>query len=145
LSLDPIGLPGSAVETFGVLGCPVCQAEPAIQAEAVTWFCRQAFDDPDARGRVLAAGGLCPRHWWQVAAEEESSRATMLGTAELLADILERSATGNRPIGQRPAPFAPTSKRHSGIGSICCWPISAGHVWRRRRPGGGPACRTDGS
>jgi hypothetical protein len=90
LSLDPIGLPGSAVETFGVLGCPVCQAEPAIQAEAVTWFCRQAFDDPDARGRVLAAGGLCPRHWWQVAAEEESSRATMLGTAELLADILER-------------------------------------------------------
>jgi hypothetical protein len=83
VSLDPIGPPGSAVETFGVLGCPVCQAEPAIEAEAVTWFCRQAFDDPDGRGRVLAAGGLCPRHWWQVATEEESSRATMLGTAEL--------------------------------------------------------------
>jgi hypothetical protein len=90
LSLDPIGPPGSAVEMFGVLGCPVCQAEPAIEAEAVTWFCRQAFDDPDGRGRVLAAGGLCPRHWWRVATEEESSRATMLGTAELLADVLDR-------------------------------------------------------
>ena len=90
MNLDPIGPPGSAVEMFGVVGCPVCQAEPAIEAEAVTWFCRQAFDDPDGRGRVLAAGGLCPRHWWQVATEEESSRATMLGTAELLADVLDR-------------------------------------------------------
>jgi hypothetical protein len=90
MSLDPMGPPGSAVELLNVLGCPVCQAEPAIDAEAVTWFCRQAFDDPDSRGRVLAAGGLCPRHWWQVATEEESSRATMLGTAELLAVILER-------------------------------------------------------
>jgi hypothetical protein len=90
MSLDPIGPPGSAVELLNVLGCPVCQAEPAIDAEAVTWFCRQAFDDPDGRGRVLAAGGLCPRHWWRVAIEEESSRATVLGTAELLADVLDR-------------------------------------------------------
>jgi hypothetical protein len=90
VSLDPIGPPGSAVEMLGVMGCPVCQAKPAIEAEAVSWFCRQAFDDPDGRGRVLAAGGLCPRHWWRVATEEESSRATMLGTAELLADILDR-------------------------------------------------------
>ena len=90
MNLDPIGPPGSAVEMFGVVGCPVCQAEPAIEAEAVTWFCRQAFDDPDGRGRVLAAGGLCPRHWWRVATEEESSRATMLGTAALLADVLDR-------------------------------------------------------
>jgi hypothetical protein len=90
MSLDPIGLSGSGVELFAVAGCPVCQAEPAIEAQAVTWFCRQAFDDPDGRGRVLAAGGLCPRHWWQVANEEESSRATMLGTAELLADVLDR-------------------------------------------------------
>jgi hypothetical protein len=56
----------------------------------VTWFCRQAFDDPDGRGRVLAAGGLCPRHWWRVVTEEESSRAPLLGTAELLADVLDR-------------------------------------------------------
>jgi hypothetical protein len=90
MNLDPIGPPGSAVEVFGVVGCPVCQAEPAIEAEAVSWFCRQAFDDPDGRGRVLAAGGLCPRHWWRVATEEESSRATMLGTAELLANVLDR-------------------------------------------------------
>jgi hypothetical protein len=90
MNLDPIGPPGSAVEVFGVVGCSVCQAEPAIEAEAVTWFCRQAFDDPDGRGRVLAAGGLCPRHWWRVATEEESSRATMLGTAELLANVLDR-------------------------------------------------------
>jgi hypothetical protein len=89
MSLDPIGPPGSAVELFNLLGCPVCHAEPAIDAEAVTWFCRQAFDDPDSRGRVLAAGGLCRRHW-EVAIEEEASRATMLGAAELLADILER-------------------------------------------------------
>jgi hypothetical protein len=90
MNLDPIGLPASAAEALEGPGCPVCQAEPGIEAEAVTWFCRQAFDDPDGRGRVLAAGGLCPRHWWRVAAEEELSRATMLGTAELLADVLDR-------------------------------------------------------
>jgi hypothetical protein len=90
VSLDPIGLPGSAVETLGVVGCPVCLAEPAIEAAAVTWFCRQAFDDPDGRSRVLAAGGLCARHWWQVATEEESTRDSMLGTTELIADVLDR-------------------------------------------------------
>jgi hypothetical protein len=89
MSLDPIRPPGSAVELFNLLGCPVCHAEPAIDAEAVTWFCRQAFDDPDSRGRVLAAGGLCRRHG-EVAIEEEASRATILGAADLLADILER-------------------------------------------------------
>jgi hypothetical protein len=99
MNLGPIGPPGSAVEMFGVVGCPVCQAEPAIEAEAVTWFCRQAFDDPDGRGRVLAAGGLCPRHWWRVATEGESSRATMLGTAELLADVLDRQGQ----LADRPA------------------------------------------
>jgi hypothetical protein len=90
MNLDPIGLPASAAEALEGAGCPVCQAEPGIEAEAVTWFCRQAFDDPDGRGRVLAAGGLCPRHWWRVATEEESSRDSMLGTAELLADVLDR-------------------------------------------------------
>ena len=41
MSLDPIGLPGSAVEALGVVGCPVCQAEPAIEAEAVTCGCQK--------------------------------------------------------------------------------------------------------
>jgi hypothetical protein len=90
VSLDPIGLPGSGVEALAVAGCPVCRATPTIDAEAVRWFCRQAFDDPDSRGRVLVAGGLCARHWWRVATEEQASRGTMHGTAELLADTLGR-------------------------------------------------------
>jgi hypothetical protein len=90
VSLDPIGLPGSGVEALEVPGCPACRATPTIDAEAVRWFCRQAFDDPDSRGRVLAAGGLCARHWWRVATEEQASRGTLHGTAELLADTLDR-------------------------------------------------------
>jgi hypothetical protein len=99
MSLDPIGMPASAAEALEGAGCLVCQAEPAIDAEAVTWFCRQAFDDPDGRGRVLGAGGLCLRHWWRVATEERSSRRTLHGTAQLLADVLHRHGQpADRPV-----------------------------------------------
>ena len=91
-SLGPLGSEAAAAASLELPGCPVCHALPAIEAELVGWFAQQAFSDPDSRGRVLAGGGLCARHWHQVAAEDRRRSRGMLGTAELFADVLTRSA-----------------------------------------------------
>ena len=96
--LGPLGDQQAALAALELPGCPVCRALPAIEAELVGWFAQQAFSDPDSRGRVLAGGGLCARHWHLVAAEDRRRSRGMLGTAELLADALTRAApTGDAP------------------------------------------------
>jgi hypothetical protein len=77
-------------DQLAVVGCPVCQALPQIEADLVDWFSRQGFSDPVRRDRVLAVGGLCARHWWLVAAAEHAWSDGMFGTAELLAEVMER-------------------------------------------------------
>jgi hypothetical protein len=99
--LGPLGDQQAALAALELPGCPVCHALPAIEAELVGWFAQQAFSDPDSRGRVLAGGGLCARHWRQVAAEDRRRSRGLLGTAELFADVLSRSA----PADQAPAPM----------------------------------------
>lgn len=89
----PFGPAGSPDELLEVPGCPVCLALPQIETELVGWFALQALHDPDSRRRVLAARGLCPRHWRLVAAEEQHRRQSMLGTAELFAAVLSRQGT----------------------------------------------------
>jgi hypothetical protein len=89
VTVDPVG----PADAFALTGCPVCQALPRIEAELVDGFCRQSFSDPNGRDRVLAVGGLCARHWWLVATVERAWSDTMLGTAELFADVLDRFGT----------------------------------------------------
>jgi len=84
--LDPV----APADAFALPGCPVCQMLPRIEAELVDGFCRRGLGDPDARERVLAVGGLCARHWWLVATAERDRSDAMPGTAELLADVLDR-------------------------------------------------------
>lgn len=86
MTLDPFG----PADAFATSGCPVCHALPQIEAELVDRFCRYCFRDPDGRDRVLAVGGLCDRHWWLVASAERARSDTMVGTAELLAEVLDR-------------------------------------------------------
>lgn len=112
--LGPLGDQQAALAALELPGCPVCRALPAIEAELVGWFAQQAFSDPDSRGRVLAGGGLCAGHWRRVAAEDRRRSRGMLGTAELFADVLTRSAPGD----EAPPPRCPlccdlqTSARH---------------------------------
>jgi hypothetical protein len=111
VTLDPLGPAGSTPDALGVAGCPVCAALPGIEAELVGWLV-PTLNDSDTRGRILAAGGLCPRHWWLLADEEpRRRRGSMLGTAGLLGAVLARS-------GPSPAAACPvcadldTSARH---------------------------------
>src|SRR6266540_933647 len=97
-SLGPLWSEAAAAAALELPGCPVCHALPAIEAELVGCFAQQAFSDPDSRGRVLAGGGLCPRHWRLVAAQDRQRSRGMLGTAELFADVLTRS----NPLGGAP-------------------------------------------
>jgi hypothetical protein len=90
-ALGPLGDQQAALAALELPGCPVCHALPAIEAELVGWFAQQAFSDPDSRGRVLAGGGLCARHWRLVAVEDRRRSRGLLGTAELFADVLSRS------------------------------------------------------
>jgi hypothetical protein len=112
-SLGPLGDEAAAAASLELPGCPVCRALPAIEAELVGWFAQQAFSDPDGRGRVLAGGGLCARHWRQVAAEDRRRSRGLLGTAELFADVLTKAS----PLDHAP-PCCPlcldleTSARH---------------------------------
>jgi hypothetical protein len=118
VTLDPIGS-GSPAEALQVPGCPVCQALPRIEAELVGWFASQSFDDPDGRGRVLAAGGLCPRHWWLVLTEERRRhRNSMLGSAELLADTLTHRRSAADPVAP-PATGIPAAVPGAGPGPAC--------------------------
>ncbi len=89
MTLDPFG----PADAFATSGCPVCHALPQIEAELVDRFCRHCFSDPDGRDRVLAVGGLCDRHWWLVVTAERARSDTMVGTAELLAEVLDRFGT----------------------------------------------------
>ncbi len=124
MTLDPFGSapPTQALE---VPGCPVCRALPRIEVELVGWFAEQTFDDPDGRGRVLAAGGLCPRHWWLVLAEERRRhRGSMLGSAELLADTLTRhrpAAVPAPPAAKATAKSAPAAG--TGLGAVPPCPL----------------------
>ena len=120
--LDPFGS-ASPAEALRVPGCPVCHAVPRIEAELVGWFTSQTFDDPDGRGRVLAAGGLCPRHWWLVLSEERRRRrGSMLGSAALLADTLvchHAAAAAAAPRSARHA-AAPDAGADAGPGCPLC-------------------------
>jgi hypothetical protein len=82
--------PPRPADRFAVAGCPVCQALPQIEAGLIEGFGRHAFRNRDGRDRVLAIGGLCARHWWLVAAEERTWSDRIVGTADLLADVIER-------------------------------------------------------
>jgi hypothetical protein len=94
--LDPLGRPESALE---LPGCPACRALPSLEAELVGWFVTQSLADGDGRRRLYAAGGLCGRHWHAVANEEVRRRRGMLGTAQVLAEVLaRRSAQGEVPV-----------------------------------------------
>jgi hypothetical protein len=89
VAFDPFELS----DAFAVVGCPVCQALPRIEAELVDRFCRRCVSDRDIRDRVLAVGGLCDRHWWLLGTSERARSNTMVGTAKLLADVLDRFGT----------------------------------------------------
>ena len=89
MAFDPFELS----DAFAVVGCPVCQALPRIEAELVDRFCRRCVSDRDIRDRVLAVGGLCDRHWWLLGTSERARSNTMVGTAKLLADVLDRFGT----------------------------------------------------
>jgi hypothetical protein len=94
--LDPLGRPESALE---LPGCPTCQALPHLDTELVGWFVTQSLADGDGRQRLYAAGGLCGRHWRAVADEELRRRRGLLGTAQVLAEVLaRRSARGQVPV-----------------------------------------------
>ncbi len=89
--LDPLGRPEAV---FELAGCPVCHALPHLEAELVGWFVTQSLADGDGRRRLYAAGGLCARHWRSVANEEGRRRHSMLGTAQVLAEVLARRQAG---------------------------------------------------
>src|SRR6266540_3042109 len=94
--LDPLGRPEAALE---LPGCPACRALPLLDAELVGWFATQSLADGDGRQRLYAAGGLCGRHWRAVAREELRRRRSMLGTAQVLAQVLtRRQARGEVPV-----------------------------------------------
>lgn len=125
MTLDPIGS-ASPAEALQVPGCPVCQALPRIEAELVGWFASQTFDDPDGRGRVLAAGGLCPRHWWLVLGEERRRRrGGMLGSAELLADTLTRQQPAAAADPGAGSPAAPSVGAGPGPACPLCEDLAA--------------------
>jgi hypothetical protein len=85
--LDPLGRPEAALD---LPGCPACRAIPGMELELVGWFVVQSLADGDGRRRLYAAGGLCGRHWRAVADEELRRRRSMLGTAQVLAEVLAR-------------------------------------------------------
>src|SRR6266540_957147 len=94
--LDPLGRPEAALE---LPGCPACRALPSLEAELVGWFVTQSLADGDGRHRLYAAGGLCGRHWRAVANEEVRRRHSMMGTAQVLAEVLARRSTqGEVPV-----------------------------------------------
>lgn len=94
--LDPLGRPEAALE---LPGCPACRALPAVEVELVGWFVTQSLADGDGRQRLYEAGGLCGRHWHAVAGEEVRRRRSMMGTAQVLAEVLARRADhGAAPV-----------------------------------------------
>src|SRR6266568_754938 len=59
----------------------------------------RSLADGDGRHRLYAAGGLCGRHWRAVANEEVRRRHSMMGTAQVLAEVLARRSTqGEVPV-----------------------------------------------
>src|SRR6266511_249666 len=129
--LDPLGRPEAALE---LPGCPACRALPSLEAELVGWFVTQSLADGDGRHRLYAAGGLCGRHWRAVANEEVRRRHSMMGTAQVLAEVLARPL-GGRTGGALPGRGAggrPPLRPHARAA-----PPPRGH----RQRGAGPARR----
>src|SRR6266542_4190524 len=113
--LDPLGRPEAALE---LPGCPACRALPSLEAELVGWFVTQSLADGDGRHRLYAAGGLCGRHWRAVANEEVRRRHSMMGTAQVLAEVLARRSTqGEVPAACRYARTREQRHHHEATGS----------------------------
>lgn len=91
--LDPLGTPEAALR---LPGCPACRALPIEEAELVGWFVSQSLADGDGRQRLYAAGGLCGRHWRAVANEELRRLHSLMGTAQVLAEVLRRQPARNQ-------------------------------------------------
>ncbi|SRR5579884_1930993 len=48
-------------------GCPVCRALAEATARSFFWFLMEGYGEGAWIGRLIRAGGFCPRHMWQLA------------------------------------------------------------------------------
>jgi len=78
-----------ASERLHGTGCPICATSAAAEVRTLDAVIAEAVTDPGVRRRLRAAGGYCPRHTALLPLRERARRGGTLGSAILLADVLE--------------------------------------------------------
>lgn len=94
-------------EHLGSPGCALCAGRSAAEKRFVDAVIAEAVTDVGARRRLDLAGGYCARHTALLPVRERERRGGTLGSAILLASVLERrlaaleavTPTGGRRLG----------------------------------------------
>lgn len=98
-----------AADHVGSPGCALCAGRSAAEKRFVDAVIAEAVTDVGARRRLDLAGGYCARHTALLPVRERERRGGTLGSAILLASVLERrlaaleavTPTGGRRLGNR--------------------------------------------
>jgi len=75
------------LEAMAARGCPICRLVDSMVYDEMCQLQRQAVVDPTVHADVVARGGYCADHFWQL--EELASPVT---NAKLLAPLMDRLA-----------------------------------------------------